>query len=176
MPYTCSVQFFLLIQLLLAFIDIPQKPLAAGDKLPSCTFLNASGETVNTDSLRGNILVMDFWASWNIPSRSHNKQLIKLYEKYRTINFRKKHQILFLSISLDTQRELWLVARAKDNLHWHHNICDFKGWDSEVMDQLNINIIPANFVIDREGEIAAKNSWGMELDSTLRELNKEMPN
>lgn len=167
---------FLLIHWLLLLFPEPADHLLPGDRLPSCAFRNASGEMVYTDSLRGHIVVLDIWASWNLPSRSHNLQLIKLYEKYRVLNIRKKHQVCFLSISMDTQRDFWLVARAKDDLHWPYNICDFKGWDSETLDSLDLHIIPANFIVDANGTIVARNLWGPVLDSTLKELNKQVPN
>jgi thiol-disulfide isomerase/thioredoxin len=170
------MQIFLLIQLFILLLQPHPEILKPGERFPSCIFSTSDGNALYTDSLIGNIMVIDFWASWNSPSRKHNLQLIKLYEKLRVQNYRRKHKVLFLSVSMDTQFDLWLVARAKDDLHWPYNICDFKGWDSEITDRLGLRIIPANFIVDQKGIIVAKNLWGMGLDSTLREMNKQMPN
>ena len=170
------MQLPLLIQLLLLLLQVPIEKYKVGDKFPACAFVNGAAGTIHTDSLVGDVLVIDFWASWNLPSRKYNLQLIKLYEKYRQQNFRKKHQIQFISVSLDTRNDLWLVARAKDNLHWPINSCDFKGWESEFTDKLGLELIPANYIVDPKGVIVAKNLWGPQLDSTLKTLSKEMPN
>ncbi len=170
------MQPLLVLSFLLWFFQSKPVTLKTGDSLPPCVFQTASNEVIYTDSLKGNIVVIDFWASWNISSRKHNLQLLKMYEKYRISNFRRKGQVLFLSISLDTKRDLWLVARAKDDLHWPYNICDLKGWESEITEQLGLRIIPTNFVVNQEGLIVGKNMWGIQLDTTLRNLNKEMPN
>jgi thiol-disulfide isomerase/thioredoxin len=170
------VSLLLFIQLFLhIFQTVPEHP-GVEDPLPSCILYRTNAEPVYTDSLKGNILVLDFWASWNAPSRKHNMQLIKMHEKYRQYNFRRKKQVLFLSVSMDTQPELWLIARAKDDLHWPYNFCDFKGWESPLATQLNLYRIPANFVVDETGKIVGKDLWGTRLDSLLQSLQGDVPN
>lgn len=166
------MHLFLLINLVLQLLQIHPDSPRIGDTLPP---LALSGN-MNTDSLRGHILVVDVWASWNAPSRRHNLQLIKLYEKYRQINFRRDRQVIFLSISLDTQQDMWLIARAKDDLHWPYNFCDFKGWESPLVPALNLKRVPSNFLVNEQGIIIARDIWGTPLDSTLKSLHPKMPN
>jgi len=150
--------------------------LSPGSTMPSCKLQLTDGTVFTTDSLKGNILVVSFWASWNQASRKHNKQLVRLYEKYRTLNYRRKAQIQMVSISLDNQRDLWLYARAIDNLHWPYNSCDFKGWESETINKMKVNLIPSNYIVDVNGTIVAKNCWDFQLDSVLQRLNNNVPN
>jgi peroxiredoxin len=149
----------------------PKNGLEVGDPLPAFRLESVNGEMISNDSLKGNLIVWTFWASWNQPSRKNNIEMVKLYEKYRQLNFLKKRKVLFITFSLDTQADLWKIALLKDDLHWKMNICDFKGWESPIVEQFKVSRLPTNFIAGKDGKIVAKNIWGRELDSVLTVLN-----
>src|SRR6185436_17924716 len=104
--------------------------LKPGDPAPSFVISNPlSGVQLVSDSLKGNVIVVDFWASWCMPSRKNNSQMGTLYNKYMKLNRRNKDRLVFIHYSMDTSKELWQVARARDKLNWPNQVCDFNGWE-----------------------------------------------
>lgn len=137
------------------------------EKLPSFTYYNLGGDTLSTDSLKGKIVYVNFWASWSINSRKLNQQQLALYERYRQKSLRKKMAIEFISISLDTRRDLFKAAVGQDDLHWPNNVCDFKGWASEYVALFNLKSLPSNYIFGPDGKLIGHNIWGNRLESLL---------
>ncbi len=145
-------------------------PVTPGNQAPHFAATTLYGDTLNLDSLHGNIVLIDFWASWNVPSRKNNLTTKKLYEKYRAASLRKKRKFMVIQISLDTRSDLLQAAISKDNLYWKTHICDFKGWKSPYVSLFHLRRIPTNFLIDTAGVIVAKDVWEGVLDSELSRL------
>jgi hypothetical protein len=145
-------------------------PVIPGKQAPSLTAITLSGDTLCLDSLHGNIVLIDFWASWNVPSRRNNLTTKKIYEKYRAASLRKRRKFMVIQIALDTRSDLLQTAISKDNLYWKTHVCDFKGWKSPYVSLFNLRRIPTNFLIDTSGIIVAKDVWEADLDSELGRL------
>jgi thiol-disulfide isomerase/thioredoxin len=135
--------------------------------LPSINFYNLSGDTINSDSLKGKVVFVNFWASWSINSRKLNRAQLSLYEKYRHKSIRKDMSIVFISISLDTRSELHKAAIGQDDLHWPNNVCDYKGWASNYVTAFNVKSLPSNYIFGPDGKLIGHNVWGNRLDSLL---------
>ena len=123
-------------------------------------------DTLNTAAVvfeEGVITLVDFWASWCVPCRKENPALVKLYNKYKTQSFK------IVSISLDTNKMLWLQAIKKDRLAWKQ-LSDLKGWQSRVVHTFGIKVVPTNYLLDKNGIIIAKNITIEELDKLLPEV------
>ena len=108
-------------------------------------------------------LLLDFWASWCGPCRRENPHLVKAYQTYHDKGFD------IFAVSLDKNRDSWLAAIEKDSLTWTH-VSDLAQWDSAPAKLYGVRGIPANFLINREGVIVAKNLRGDELHQTLNDL------
>jgi thiol-disulfide isomerase/thioredoxin len=147
---------------------LTQQPLQIGDKAPSIEVIAATGDTISLAKLRGNMVLIDFWASWNQPSRQHNLSTLKLFERYRALSLRKKIKFIVIQVSLDTKPDLFDAAVRKDNLYWRNHICDFKGWRGDLVSAYKIQRIPANFLIDTAGVLVAKDVWESALDKALQ--------
>ncbi len=132
---------------------------------PSFSMNNTEGKPVSLESYRGSYLLLDFWASWCMPCRAENPNVLAAYKKYKDKNFK------VLSVSLDEQKEAWIKAIKEDKLPWTQ-ISDLKGADSEVAKMYNIISIPANVLIDPNGKIVGKNLKGKALHDRLAELIK----
>lgn len=168
-PHFCSVYKIALSSLIIGLVGFsnPMSPAKTADKVPVFTAIAASGDTVSIEKLRGSIVLIDFWASWNQPSRKNNQTTLRLYEKYRAASLRKKRKFIVVQISLDTRPDLWRTAISKDNLYWKTHICDFKGWNSPYVNLFQFKRIPTNVLVDTVGNIIARDLWGTRLDSTL---------
>ncbi|MEO0470726.1 MAG: TlpA disulfide reductase family protein [Bacteroidota bacterium] len=140
-----------------------EKKLAIGAMPPEISLPTPEGQEFQLSSLRGKVVLLDFWASWCKPCRRENPNVVRAYQKYKDKGFD------ILSISLDRSREPWLQAIEADNMSWHH-VSDLKFWQSEAAKAYQVSSIPATFLLDREGKIVAKNLRGNALDAKLGEL------
>lgn len=135
-----------------------QGQLATEVALPSL-----SGDTLLLSSLKGKVVLLDFWASWCGPCRSSNRELTKLYPKYKNKGFE------ILGVSLDDEQAKWKTAIVKDKITWLQ-VNDPGGWDAKTAMRWNISAIPTSFLIDKEGKLVAMDLAGKELEKALKYL------
>lgn len=121
------------------------------------------GDTLKLSSLKGKVLLVDFWASWCAPCRASNKQLVKLYSKYKDKGFE------ILGVSLDESTKEWKKAISKDKITWLQ-IIDNGGWEAKTAIRWNISQIPTSFLIDKNGNIVAMDLEKEELEKAIKEL------
>jgi peroxiredoxin len=136
-----------------------------GTILPDFSQPDTSGKSVSLSSLRGNYVLVDFWASWCGPCRQENPNLVAAFNKYKNKKF------TVLGVSLDKAKEAWLDAIRMDGLAWTH-ISDLQGWQNAVAQQFQIFNIPQNFLLDPEGKVVGKNLRGPALERKLERLLK----
>ena len=139
------------------------RKLAIGMPAPDIALPNPQGDTVALSSLRGNYVMVDFWAAWCKPCRMENPNVVRLYNKYKNEGFE------IYGVSLDRTQEAWTDAIREDKLTWTH-VSDLKYFDSEAASLYNVNAIPATVLLDKEGNIIAKNLRGAELEAKLAEI------
>ena len=137
-----------------------EKSLAAGNIAPEIVLPDPEGNPVSLSSLRGNVVLIDFWAAWCPPCREANIRLGELYEKYHEKGFD------IYGVSLDRTRDQWLNAIEKDNITWHQ-VSDLRFMNSPVVSLYNFSEIPHTVLIDREGKIIARNLSVDELENLL---------
>lgn len=130
---------------------------------PSFTLNDTDGNPVSLESYRGSYLLLDFWASWCMPCRAENPNVLAAYKKYKDKNFK------VLGVSLDEQKEAWIKAINEDKLPWKQ-LSDLKGASSEVVKMYNITTIPSNVLINPNGKIVGINLRGEDLHDRLAEL------
>lgn len=147
-----------------------------GKPAPDFVLNTAAGDNISLSSLKGSLVFIDFWASWCLPCRKQNVSLVKLQEKYKLMAKRKGLNVVFVSVSLDTNKELWNVAVVKDNLNWKLQACDFKGWDSPVVKAYQVKKIPTSFLLGKDGIILAKDIWGSALETELDKIYNQLSN
>jgi thiol-disulfide isomerase/thioredoxin len=143
-----------------------QKKVAVGTMAPEINMNTPEGKPLALSSLHGKVILLDFWASWCAPCRAENPNVVKAYQKYKSKGFD------IYSVSLDKDKDKWIAAIQKDGLAWKNHVCDFNSWQSPVVAEFNFNGIPANFLLDKNGKILAKNLRGDALDKKLEEILK----
>ncbi|MEX1003257.1 MAG: TlpA disulfide reductase family protein [Crocinitomicaceae bacterium] len=131
---------------------------------PELEYPNPDGELIALSSLKGKVVLIDFWASWCGPCRAENPNVVKTYNAYKDKGF------TIYSVSLDNNKEAWVKAIEADNLTWSNHVSDLKGWQSEAAAIYGVSSIPATFLIDQEGRIIDQNLRGGRLEQKLKEI------
>jgi peroxiredoxin len=131
--------------------------------LPDISLPDPNGTQVALSSLKGKVVLLYFWASLSQQSIETNLSLINIYKKHKSKGFE------VYAVSLDNNKENWLRAIRIDELNWI-NVSDLKYPESNIPVLYNVNSIPANFLINREGTIIAKDIYGAELERWLGNL------
>jgi thiol-disulfide isomerase/thioredoxin len=126
-----------------------------------------NADTLDLSQYRNKILVINFWASWSKASRSENKNLVRLYEQYKT-----NSNVKFISISLDLDKNSWQTAISEDEMVWKDHFCDFKKYDSPLAKQFSILTIPVFKIINAKGELILTSTNTRELESTIAQALK----
>lgn len=134
-----------------------------GGEAPDFTQDTPEGEPLALSSLRGKVILVDFWASWCGPCRRENPNVVNVYNAYKDKGFD------VLSVSLDSDKGRWLSAIEKDKLTWKH-VSDLKGWGNEAAKMYGVSSIPATFLLDKEGKIIGRNLRGPALEAKLKEV------
>ncbi|MBI5373564.1 MAG: TlpA family protein disulfide reductase [Sphingobacteriales bacterium] len=158
-----NVKSLLVFSSLLLLSTIAQAQVMQGYQAPEVALPAFNGDTVKLSSLRGKVVLLDFWASWCGPCRVSNKRLVKLYPKFKEKGFE------ILGVSLDEDKKDWQTAIKKDKINWLQ-VNDNGGWESLTANQWRISAIPTSYLIDKDGTLIAMDPEGKELEKLLNEL------
>ena len=136
-----------------------------------------TGKPFALSSLKGKVVLLDFWASWCVPCRKSNPHVKALYEKYR----KKGFDVVYVADN-DNNPEEALKAIEKDGIKKYHHVLrglitkrgpngEHMGFDKseDVSEQYAIHFLPTKYLIDREGKIIGKVN-DEELDAKLKEI------
>ena len=145
--------------------------LNIGNRAPELSFLNPGDTLVSLASLRGKIVLIDFWASWCGPCRRENPAVVEAYHKYKSQTFLGGEKgFTIYSVSLDKSKASWTQAIGADKLDWPYHVSDLKFWSSEAAEKYGVQSIPTNWLIDGRGVILAKGLRGIDLERKLESI------
>lgn len=137
------------------------KKMAIGQPAPELISFTPTNKEVKLSSFKGKYTLIDFWASWCMPCRQENPNLVRLYNAYHGKGFD------ILSVSFDDNPGSWMRAIEDDKLAWTH-VSDLKAWSSPVVIDYRVKALPTSYILDPNGIIIAKNLRGEELETFLK--------
>ena len=135
-----------------------------GENSPDIMLPDLSGKDISLSSLRGKVVLLHFWAAEDQGSRILNSLLVDAYKKY------KNKGLEIYQVNIGVNRSEWIDVIDKDKLGWI-NVGDLEGSTSARL-KYNIQSIPYNYLLDKEGKIVAKNLTGPNLDKALARILK----
>jgi peroxiredoxin len=144
--------------------------LNIGNRAPELEYPSPDGELLKLSSLRGKLVLIDFWASWCPPCRRENPSLVQTWRAFKDKKFKNGEGFTIYSVSLDADKNSWISAIDHDRLDWRNHVSDLKYWESVPAAMYQVTGIPMNFLIDGNGIIVAKNLRGAELTMTLNNM------
>jgi peroxiredoxin len=137
--------------------------LKAGVMAPEITLPNVNDSVINLSSLKGKVVLIDFWASWCGPCRQANPSVVRLYNKLKGKGFE------VFGVSIDSKKTNWLKAIKQDKIKYTQ-VNDNGGWNSTVAATFGVEQIPTSFLLDKTGKIVALDLEGKALESKVLEL------
>ena len=136
---------------------------AVGVSAPEIELPTPDGDLLKLSELKGQVVLVDFWAQWCKPCRLENPNVVAAYNKYKDKGF------TVYGVSLDKTKDKWTQAIAEDGLTWHH-VSDLKYFNSVAAKTYGIQSIPFSILLDRNGVIVAKNLRGAALEQELEKV------
>jgi thiol-disulfide isomerase/thioredoxin len=150
----------------LCFQSTPKAIATTHDIAPEISLLSPKGKTLKLSSLRGKMVLIDFWASWCGPCRKESPNVVEAFQKYHTKEFKDAKGFEVFSVSRDRDQEAWKQAILTDHLSWKYHVLDLEGLAAA---NYQVATIPNAFLVNGAGEIIARGEElrGLNLHITL---------
>jgi len=135
-----------------------------GQAAPDISLTKPDGTQLSLHSLKGKLVLIDFWATWCAPCVKEQPELKSLYSKFH------KHvnddQFEILGVSFDKNGDSWQKAIERLDISWPQ-VSDLKFWKSPVAKVYGIEELPFNVIVDAQGKVIAVSLHGKELEEFI---------
>lgn len=152
---------FILGLLSVLFLTVARAQPKIGTLAPEIALKDREGQMKTLSSLRGKVVLVDFWASWCVPCRKSNRQLVPLYRKFQEKGFE------IFGVSLDEEPAAWQKAIATDKIKWWQ--VNEAGWNAAHATAWGIEMLPTSFLLNKEGRIISIDPTPTELEKYLQQ-------
>jgi len=130
-------------------------------------FTSVDGREVDLAKLRGKVVLIDFWATWCGPCKEELPNVLAAYRKYHAQGF----EVIGVSLDSEKDRQKLIDYCREHDLPWPQHF-DGMGWKNEFAARYSIKAIPAMFLLDQEGRVAATDARGPKLETEIKRLLK----
>jgi len=123
-----------------------QGPINVGSRIPDFSLTTFDGQTYNTADLRGQVILINFWASWCEPCEEEAAELEQAYQGYRD------RGVVFLGVNyVDTQPEALAYLDR-------FGITYANGPDlgTEISQAFRMRGVPETYIVDRQGILVSR--------------------
>lgn len=134
---------------------------------PDLEMSDIYGKKIRLSSLAGKVVLLDFWSAELGNSNTLNAELKEIYRKYADA----PTPLEVYQVAVDTSKPLWITAVQEQQLPWI-SVSDLRGRASAALGLYNVRKLPANFLIDSNGTIVAKDLYGKSLETKLDQLTR----
>ncbi len=140
--------------------------LNVGEPFPDLEVTTLKERSLRISSLRGKVVLVEFWATWCGPCLAEVPELKELHEEYGS-----RDDFAMIGISIDSdQDEKKLKGLVRDKKIGWMQVFGSKGGATKAAEACGVEFIPQSFVINREGKLAAKDLSGKALKERVAEL------
>ena len=141
---------------------ISQPELARARMAPPFVVTTLDGHRVSMDSLKGKVVLLDFWATWCGPCREALPHMQKIAKKF------EGEPLVVLSVSLDENEQKWKDFIAKNGMTWPQYLDG--GFTGPVSRMFAVNAIPHTFTIDADGVLQDEQIGDSSVEGKLKKL------
>lgn len=150
------------------FITINAQAVSVGDTAPDFTLKNMQGKNMNLTEQRGNIMLINFWASWCGPCRKEMPVLQALEDKYKDLGV----QVWGINVEQESQAGKDFLA----NLSLNFSI--FFDETNTLSKTYQVEAMPTTVIVDRDGVVrfvylGYKDGYGKKYEKAIKQLMRE---
>ena len=140
--------------------------LQPGQPAPDFTLYDLDGQPVSLSQFKGQVVLLDFWASWCAPCIGDLPDLRAIKEKAAD------QPLVFLNLSLDTDEAAWREAIDKHEIEGVHVRAD--GWGADVAKSYQVNSLPSYYLVDSQGLIVERLRMIRRTDEIVATIEKSL--
>jgi thiol-disulfide isomerase/thioredoxin len=156
--------------------EIQAQTIKIGDTIPTFKTTTYNGEEFSIDSTLEHTTIFLFWATWNVPSLQLMEEIKEQYQFVNPVKRGVKQiNIDVIDFCIDANKELYLASLKRENLPWPIHFNDYKGWESDLMNMLNIRKIPTMLIVNVKRQIIIIDVETKQLRNVLSNLILNLP-